>query len=99
MRGMSPKAAALDRSLIVGGGIAGLALASLFARSGRACELIERAPAFAPVGAGIVLGVNAMRVMRMNTPTELEPSTGLDDVPAALPTGAAWLVAVTIPPH
>jgi hypothetical protein len=41
---------------------------------------------------------NAMRVMRMNTPTELDPSTGLDDVPAALPTGAELTVAVTIPP-
>jgi hypothetical protein len=36
--------------------------------------------------------------MRMKTPTELAPSTGRDDVPAAFPTGVVWLVAVTIPP-
>jgi 2-polyprenyl-6-methoxyphenol hydroxylase-like FAD-dependent oxidoreductase len=50
--------------LIVGGGIAGLATAAGLARAGIACEIVERADAWAPVGAGIVLGVNAMRVMR-----------------------------------
>jgi 2-polyprenyl-6-methoxyphenol hydroxylase-like FAD-dependent oxidoreductase len=52
------------RVLIVGGGIAGLGLACALRRAGIAWELVERAPAWAPVGAGIVLGVNAMRVMR-----------------------------------
>ncbi len=37
-------------------------------------------------------------MIRRYTPVDFDPSTGLDDVPAALPTGAAWLVAVTIPP-
>ena len=50
--------------LIVGGGIAGLATAAGLQRAGIACEIVERAPQWAPVGAGIVLGVNAMRVMR-----------------------------------
>jgi 2-polyprenyl-6-methoxyphenol hydroxylase-like FAD-dependent oxidoreductase len=50
--------------LIVGGGIAGLATAAGLARSGVPCEIVERADAWAPVGAGIVLGVNAMRVIR-----------------------------------
>jgi 2-polyprenyl-6-methoxyphenol hydroxylase-like FAD-dependent oxidoreductase len=50
--------------LIVGGGIAGLATAAGLWRAGIPCELVERAPAWRPVGAGIVLGVNAMRVMR-----------------------------------
>jgi len=53
-----------DRVLIVGGGIAGLALAGAFSQAGIACEVVERAPVFAPVGAGIVLGVNAMQVMQ-----------------------------------
>ena len=53
-----------ERVLIVGGGIAGLALAGALTQQGIACELVERAPAFEPVGAGIVLGVNAMQVMR-----------------------------------
>lgn len=50
--------------LIVGGGIAGLATAAGLTRAGIACEIVERAEAWAPVGAGIVLGVNAMRVMK-----------------------------------
>ena len=37
--------------------------------------------------------------MRRYTPADLDPSTGLDDVPAALPTGATWLVAVMNPPR
>lgn len=51
------------RVLIVGGGIAGLATAAGLVRAGIPCEIVERAGAWAPVGAGIVLGVNAMRVM------------------------------------
>lgn len=52
------------RVLIVGGGIAGLAIAGGLARAAIPCELVERADRWQPVGAGIVLGVNAMRVMR-----------------------------------
>ncbi len=51
------------RVLIVGGGIAGLATAAGLARAGIECEVVERAERWAPLGAGIVLGVNAMRVM------------------------------------
>jgi 2-heptyl-3-hydroxy-4(1H)-quinolone synthase len=50
--------------LIVGGGIAGLSAAAGLARAGIACEIVERAECWEPVGAGIVLGVNAMSVMR-----------------------------------
>ena len=52
-----------DAVLIVGGGIAGLATAAGLSQAGIGCEIVERAEAWAPVGAGIVLGVNAMRVM------------------------------------
>ena len=51
--------------LIVGGGIAGLALAGALRRLGVACEIAERTETWQPVGAGIVLGVNAMAVMRV----------------------------------
>jgi 2-polyprenyl-6-methoxyphenol hydroxylase-like FAD-dependent oxidoreductase len=63
-----------DEILIVGGGIAGLATAAGLSRAGIPCEIVERADAWAPVGAGIVLGVNAMAVMR---------GLGLDEAVAA----------------
>lgn len=50
--------------LISGAGIGGLTLAASLRQRGIAYTLLERVPAFAPVGAGIVLSVNAMRVMR-----------------------------------
>lgn len=52
------------RVAIVGGGIGGLTLASCLAQRGIDFEGVEIAPAFAPVGAGIALGSNAMAVMR-----------------------------------
>lgn len=52
------------RVLIVGGGIAGLALAPVLARAGVAVELIERAPAWRPAGTGIYLPGNAARALR-----------------------------------
>jgi len=51
------------RILIVGGGIGGLTLAALLGRRGFACDLIERTAAWAPVGAGITLGINATRIL------------------------------------
>jgi 2-polyprenyl-6-methoxyphenol hydroxylase-like FAD-dependent oxidoreductase len=54
----------MDRVLVVGGGIAGLMVASSLRNRGVDCELVERAERWAPVGAGIVLSVNAMAVLR-----------------------------------
>lgn len=51
------------RVLIVGGGIAGLALAPILARTGVAVELIERAPAWQPAGTGVYLPGNAARAL------------------------------------
>ena len=53
----------VSRVLIVGGGIAGLATAAGLRRLGVACEIVEQTETWAPVGAGIVLGVNAMSVL------------------------------------
>jgi FAD-dependent urate hydroxylase len=49
---------------IVGGGIAGLALAPLLARAGDEVEVAEREPAWRPSGTGMYLPGNAARVLR-----------------------------------
>jgi 2-polyprenyl-6-methoxyphenol hydroxylase-like FAD-dependent oxidoreductase len=54
----------VSRVLIVGGGIAGLATAAGLRKAGISCEIVERASQWAPVGAGIVMSVNAMSVLR-----------------------------------
>jgi FAD-dependent urate hydroxylase len=52
------------RVLIVGAGIAGLALARSLARIGDRPEVIEREPAWRPAGTGIYLPGNATRALR-----------------------------------
>lgn len=47
--------------LIVGGGIGGLAAALAAVRAGRQVHLVEQAPAFGEIGAGLQLGPNALR--------------------------------------
>jgi 2-polyprenyl-6-methoxyphenol hydroxylase-like FAD-dependent oxidoreductase len=53
------------RVLIVGGGIAGLALAPMLARTGVAVDVIERAPAWQPARTGMYLPGNAARALRV----------------------------------
>jgi 2-polyprenyl-6-methoxyphenol hydroxylase-like FAD-dependent oxidoreductase len=50
--------------IIVGGGIGGLATALSLASHGRRVHVLERAPEFAELGAGIQLAPNALRVLR-----------------------------------
>lgn len=52
-----------ERVLIVGGGIAGLTLATGLRRLGLSPTIVEQAPRFGAVGAGIALGVNAMAML------------------------------------
>ena len=54
----------MDRVLIVGGGIGGLAAAVALERVGIAAAVFERAPALAEVGAGLSLWSNAVRALR-----------------------------------
>jgi FAD-dependent urate hydroxylase len=54
----------VDRILIVGGGIAGLSLATALHRQGYTPELVERSTAWPAVGAGINLPANGVRVVR-----------------------------------
>jgi FAD-dependent urate hydroxylase len=52
------------RALIVGGGIAGLALARMLVRVGVTPEVIEREPAWRPAGTGMYLPGDAARALR-----------------------------------
>jgi len=49
--------------LIVGGGIGGLTVGAALRSKGFAPTIVERTDEWAPVGAGIVLGINAMNVL------------------------------------
>lgn len=53
----------MTRVLLVGAGIGGLATAIGLARAGHAVTLVERAPAFSAVGAGIILASNATAIL------------------------------------
>ena len=50
--------------LIAGGGIAGLAAGLGLARIGKPARILEKAPAFEEVGAGLQLGPNAVRALQ-----------------------------------
>jgi len=56
--------AQLEQILIVGGGIAGLTLATALRRRGWRPELVERETSWGAVGAGIAVQPNGMRVLR-----------------------------------
>lgn len=52
-----------EKVLIVGGGIAGIASGLALARSQAEVQILERAPAFTEVGAGVQLGPNVTRIL------------------------------------
>ena len=54
------------KPVIVGGGIGGLSLARELALRGVKATVFERAPQLDPVGAGIIMNPNAMRVLERN---------------------------------
>ena len=51
------------KAIIIGGGIAGLASALALTRRGWQVEVLERAPEFTEVGAGLSLWPNALRAL------------------------------------
>src|SRR2546425_4686530 len=53
-------------TLVVGGGIGGLSLARELVLRGLPVTVLERTPSLAPVGAGIIMNPNAMRVLDQN---------------------------------
>lgn len=50
-------------TLVIGGGIGGLAAALALGRAGRAVHVVEKAPDFGEIGAGLQLAPNAMHVL------------------------------------
>ena len=52
------------RVIVVGGGIGGMTSALALSRAGHSVRLYEQAPAFAEIGAGIMLTPNATRVLQ-----------------------------------
>lgn len=49
---------------IIGGGIGGVALASVLRQKQIACRVFERAPAFGEIGAGVQMTPNAVKIIR-----------------------------------
>jgi len=63
--------------LVLGGGIAGLALALSLARHGRGAIVLESRPRFETDGAGIQLGANGVKVLeRLGLAERLRPQVG-----------------------
>ncbi|KZY02653.1 MULTISPECIES: FAD-dependent monooxygenase [unclassified Sulfitobacter] len=50
--------------IVVGGGVGGLATAALLGRQGMAVTLVEQAPRFSDIGAGLQVSPNGLRVLR-----------------------------------
>src|SRR5262249_12190838 len=66
--------------LIVGGGIAGLALALALAKTGRRSVVLEQRSSLGGPGAGIELGPNGVRVLqRLGLAEALKPAVGVPD--------------------
>ena len=78
--------------LIVGGGIGGLTAALALARRGRSAHVVEKAPAFTEIGAGLQLAPNAARVL-----TELGVMDALG-AHAVFPARLLWMDALAEKP-
>jgi 3-hydroxybenzoate 6-monooxygenase len=74
--------------LVVGGGIGGLAAALGLARKGRPVHVVEKAPEFGEIGAGLQLAPNASRMLdRLGVLSEIHKN-------AVFPRRLVWLDAV-----
>ena len=96
------------RAIIVGGGIAGLASALALSRRGWQVEVLERAPRFTEVGAGLALWPNGLRALdalrlgehvRAGLFSRGRPASGTPPRGGCLaPTPPSWNAAIGRPP-
>jgi 2-polyprenyl-6-methoxyphenol hydroxylase-like FAD-dependent oxidoreductase len=85
------------RALIVGGGIGGLTCAVALSRLGVPVSLVERAPAFAPVGAGITIQANAHAVLAALSVVLPETDAAVMERFALVSTGGQVLMSGDVP--
>ncbi|GAB3988554.1 FAD-dependent monooxygenase [Actinoallomurus acanthiterrae] len=80
---------------MVGGGIAGLASATSLAQAGWAVTVLERAPAFGEVGAGLAITRNGMSALEAIGAGEAVGAAGHETVPAGFQDpGGRWLLRI-----
>ncbi|GAA1990393.1 FAD-dependent monooxygenase [Amycolatopsis minnesotensis] len=81
------------KALIVGGGIGGLAAAVAFHQRGWEVEVLERAPEFTEIGAGLSIQPNGLRALDALGLGEALRSGGLADPPSGIRrTNGSWLI-------
>lgn len=82
----------MRHAIVVGGGVGGLAAALALVRAGWRVTVLERAPAFAEVGAGLTLPVNARRALHELGLADVVPAGARpqDDAGVRAPSGI-WL--------
>ena len=65
------------RIAVLGAGLAGLTVAALLQRAGFPVVVYEQSPSFSRIGAGIILGANVSKVLRMLDLEDAFASTGI----------------------
>ena len=87
------------RAAVVGGGIAGLASAVSLAQAGWRTTVLERAPVFGEVGAGLAITRNGMTALDAIGVGERSIGTGTSDTPRDRPSMTSCpLLALTFRP-
>ncbi|ONM49602.1 FAD-dependent monooxygenase [Nocardia donostiensis] len=86
------------QAVVIGGGIGGLAAALALYRRGWGVEVLERAPEFAEVGAGLALQPNALSALEHLGLGDAVRDRGLTDPPVGIRTASGrWLIRNDLP--
>ncbi|TDE54057.1 FAD-binding protein [Nonomuraea mesophila] len=85
------------KAVIVGGGIGGLTAAIAFHQRGWQVEVLERAPEFTEVGAGLVVQPNGLRALDLLGLGDVLRARGLSDpLPGIRHKSGAWLTRIDV---